>query len=330
MNVLNKFYDRLHNRWQKDICKTTPTSPKVNQLSLFRKWHIRSNSCSLRTRIQIEWRRNRPIKTFLYNGSQDNDSEEAKLTTKHRTAKKTCRFCKKSGHVIKKCRKRIRKELERQKENQTIEKLNARTYPSYPDSQRSNRTADMSWSGPKADDRPKRYKSENKNDSTDQSRKPQTSTQNAPTSIFKNPLNQNHHDTTDHQWNLQFNIKNPTHLIYFTTHMKHETKRKGYPSVVWLQQMKTTYTERLNKMHLFGKQTPTCHNTAKQNIPTPFRHSPEMPDYEPQFIDLRNQRDLYWDDHLYNQEKHLFENGFDKYTEQIEDFDILTDSHVSP
>ena len=56
--------------------------------------------------------------------------------------------------------------------------------------------------------------------------------------------------------------------------------------------MKTTYTEQHNKMHLFSKQTPTCHNTAKKSIPTPFRHSPEKRDYEPQFTDLQNQRDL--------------------------------------
>ena len=71
-----------------------------------------------------------------------------------------CRYCKKPGHVIKECRKRIRKEQERQGEKQSAEKPNAKTYPSCPHCQRTNHTADMCWSGPNAANRPKRYKIE--------------------------------------------------------------------------------------------------------------------------------------------------------------------------
>ena len=55
---------------------------------------------------------------------------------------------------------------------------------------------------------------------------------------------------------------------------------------------------------------------------------PEIQDYEPQFRDQQYQRDLYWDDDVYDQEKLGFRNSSDKSLEQIEDDDIITDSHV--
>ena len=97
-----------------------------------------------------------------------------------------CRYCKKPGHVIKECRNRISKEQERQGEKQSAKRPNAKRYPSCPQCQRTNHTAGICWNGPKAANRPKRYRTENFNHSTDDSHKPGTSTKNARTPILKN------------------------------------------------------------------------------------------------------------------------------------------------
>ena len=82
-------------------------------------------------------------------------------------------------------------------------------------------------------------------------------------------------------------------------------------------------------MHSIEKETFTHQNTAKKHIPTTFRPLSEIPDYQPQFFDPHYQRDPYWDNHLYNQEKVEFKHSFDKLPEKIKDDDIFTDSHVS-
>ena len=53
-----------------------------------------------------------------------------------------------------------------------------------------------------------------------------------------------------------------------------------------------------------------------------------MPDFEPKFSDPGYQRDPYWDDYLYNQQKLRFKHNFEKSPEQIENADIITDSQV--
>ena len=100
-----------------------------------------------------------------------------------------CRYCKKAGHVIKECLKRIRKKQERQYEKQNTEKQKSKKFLSCPHCQRSNHTADMCWNGSNAANRTKMHKTETRKDSTDESHKPGTSTQNAPTSILKNLAN---------------------------------------------------------------------------------------------------------------------------------------------
>ena len=95
-----------------------------------------------------------------------------------------CRYCRKTAQVIRGCRKRIRKEQERQDEEQITERPNAKTL-----CQRTNHTANMCWNGPNTANKPKRFKSDNHNDSIDEKPKPGTSTQNALTSIFKNLIN---------------------------------------------------------------------------------------------------------------------------------------------
>ena len=118
---------------------------------------------------------------------------------------------------------------------------------------------------------------------------------------------------------------------YQTTIFCHtyKIKRKGFPSIVWQQQMKTTYRERYNRMHPIQKETPIHQITANQHISTMFRHLPENPENESQFINPHYQQDPYWNDDLFDHEKLEYKQNFNKRPEQIEDHDLITDSHVS-
>ena len=87
-------------------------------------------------------------------------------------------------------------------------------------------------------------------------------------------------------------------------HCTYETLCKGLPSFVLQQQMKTTYIERYNKMHLNKKETSIHHKTITQNNSTLFRPLSEISNYEPKFIDSHFQQDPYWNDDLYDQQKH--------------------------
>ena len=57
-------------------------------------------------------------------------------------------------------------------------------------------------------------------------------------------------------------------------------------------------------MHLIRKETHTYQNEAKQSVPSPFRTLPGKPNYDPQIFDPQYQRDSYWDDGVYELEKH--------------------------
>ena len=94
-------------------------------------------------------------------------------------------------------------------------------------------------------------------------------------------------------------ISEPPTIFYYTK----KTLSKGYPSIVWQQQMKTAYVERYNEMHLVEKETPLQQTTVKQNISTPFRALPQIQDYKSQFIERQYQQDPFWDDDLYDHEK---------------------------
>ena len=85
-----------------------------------------------------------------------------------------CHYCKKPGHVIRDCRKRIRKEQE-QRNNPSTQKMKPSTSKSYapcPHCQRTNHPPEQCWSGPNAANRPKRlkqtYPEDNRNDGQDQ------------------------------------------------------------------------------------------------------------------------------------------------------------------
>ena len=133
---------------QSILGKTTLTSQTINKYSLFWKRHIRWIGCKSGTRTQIDWVRNRWKLTQSQDGIYNNDSNQAKLTTKQRTATE---HCKNTGHFLGKCRKHIRREQERHLEKQIFEKPTAKKYPACPTCphlQRSNDTVDMHWKDP--------------------------------------------------------------------------------------------------------------------------------------------------------------------------------------
>ena len=102
-----------------------------------------------------------------------------------------CHCCKKPGHVIRECRKRIKKEQE-QRNEPSAQKMKLSTSKSYapcPHCQRTNHPPEQFWSGPNATNRPKRFKQtyqqDNRNDGQDQG----NLTHSGPPSILKNSLN---------------------------------------------------------------------------------------------------------------------------------------------
>ena len=107
-----------------------------------------------------------------------------------------CPYCKKAGLVTKDCQKRIGKKQWPLGDKQSTERLNTKTYPPCPHCKRTNHIADMCWKGPYAANIPRRYKRDRSNDSTDDSYKPTTSTQNALTSVVKHPSNWKSHIST--------------------------------------------------------------------------------------------------------------------------------------
>ena len=103
--------------------------------------------------------------------------------------KVVCHFCKKPGHVIRECRKRMRKEQE-QRNDPSTHKMKPSTSKSYapcPHCQRTNHPPERCWSGPNAANRPKRFKypEDNRKDGQDQG----NLTHSGPSSILKNSLN---------------------------------------------------------------------------------------------------------------------------------------------
>ena len=108
-----------------------------------------------------------------------------------------CHYCKKPGHAVRDCRKRMRKEQE-QRNGPFIQNMKPSTSKSFapcPHCQRTNHPPEKCWSGPNAANRPKRFKQEypvdNRNDGPDQG----NLTHSGPLSFLKNPLNQKSHDS---------------------------------------------------------------------------------------------------------------------------------------
>ena len=93
----------------------------------------------------------RPTMTAVPPNDNQQNTEQTKIV---------CQYCKKPGHVIRDCRKRIRKEQE-QRNNPSTQKMKPSTSKSYapcPHCQRTNHPPEQCWSGPNAANRPKRLR----------------------------------------------------------------------------------------------------------------------------------------------------------------------------
>ena len=114
-----------------------------------------------------------------------NDNQKNKEQTET-----VCLYCKKPGHVIRDCRKRMRKEQE-QRNDPLIQNMKPSTSKSFspsPHCQRTNHPPEKCWSCPNAANRPKRFKQEyladNRNDGQEQGNLTHTGS----SSILKNAL----------------------------------------------------------------------------------------------------------------------------------------------
>ena len=105
--------------------------------------------------------------------------------------KVVCYYCKKPGHVIRGCRKRMRKEQERGNDpsTQKMKPSTSKTYAPCPHCQRTNHPPEQCWSGPNAANRPKRFKQAYPEDNQNDGQNHGNLTYSGPSSILKNSLN---------------------------------------------------------------------------------------------------------------------------------------------
>ena len=102
-----------------------------------------------------------------------------------------CHYCKKPGHVVRYCRKRIRKE-QKQRNDPFIQNMKPSTSKSFapcPHCQRTNHPPEQCWNGPNAANRPKRFKQTYQEDNRNDGQEQGNLTHSGPSPILKNSLN---------------------------------------------------------------------------------------------------------------------------------------------
>ena len=106
-------------------------------------------------------------------------------------AKIVCHYCKKPDHVIRDCRRRMRKEKEQRNDPpiQNTKPSTSKLYAPCPHCQRTNHPPEQCWSGPKAANRPKRFKQEYPTDNRNEGQEQRNLTHSGPSPILKNSLN---------------------------------------------------------------------------------------------------------------------------------------------
>ena len=123
-----------------------------------------------------------PTMTAVLPNDNQQNTEQAKFV---------CHCCKKPGHVIRDCRKRMKKE-QQQKNDSSIQNMKPPTSKSFaPCShcQLINHATENCWSGPNAPNRPKRFKQEYPVDNRNYGQEQGNLTHAGPSSNLKYPLN---------------------------------------------------------------------------------------------------------------------------------------------
>ena len=105
--------------------------------------------------------------------------------------KVVCYYCKKPRHIIRDCRKRMRKEQEHRNDppNQNIKPSTSKSFAPCPHCRQTNHPPEKCWSGPNAANRPKRFKQEYSADNRNDGQEQGNVTHSGPSSFLKNSLN---------------------------------------------------------------------------------------------------------------------------------------------
>ena len=141
--------------------------------------------------------------------------------------KVVCHYCKKPGHVIRDCRKSMRKEQEQRNDHsyQNIKLSTSKSFAPCPHCQRTNRPPEKCCSGPNAANKPKRFKHEYSADNRNDGQEQGNLTPSGPSSILrylfklKEPL----HQWADYTSVRQYVISDPPTIVYHS----HQTSNTG-------------------------------------------------------------------------------------------------------
>ena len=82
-------------------------------------------------------------------------------------------------------------------------------------------------------------------------------------------------------------------------------------------------------MHMIHKTLPTYEYDYTDNFDTQFRPLQKVVAYDTYFVDPQYGLDPYWDENLNDQDKLVYNDTYNKPSDQIESDDLSTDAHVS-